>query len=111
MFCYLLSLSKKTNCHDHQCAAWVHTRNSLHVRSAAPIAQYKRLALMVTVVFSGNHNRDAQDFKLEDVMVEKRWFLQKKTAPPIEGGALLNRGKITRIAVIASFNCTIRYLS
>jgi hypothetical protein len=33
---------------------------------------------MVTVVFSGNHNRDAQDFKLEDVAVEKKWFLQKK---------------------------------
>jgi len=33
---------------------------------------------MVTVVFSGNHNRDAQDFKLEDVTVEKKWFLQKK---------------------------------
>ncbi|MEK6192918.1 MAG: hypothetical protein N2F24_01615 [Deltaproteobacteria bacterium] len=66
---------------------------------------------MVTVVFSGNHNRDAQDFKLEDVAVEKEWFLQKKTAPPIKGGALLNKGKITRLAAKASFNCTIRYLS
>ena len=66
---------------------------------------------MVTVVFSGNHNRDAQDFKLEDVTVEKKWFLQKKTAPPIEGGALLNEGKITHIAVIASYNCTIMFSS
>ena len=40
-------------------------------------------------------------------MVEKKWFLQKKTAPPIEGGALLNKGKITRVAAKASFICTI----
>jgi hypothetical protein len=36
---------------------------------------------------------------------------RKKTAPPIEGGALLNEGKITRIAIKASFNCTILFFS
>ena len=66
---------------------------------------------MVTVVISGNHNRDAQDFRLEDVTVEKKWFLQKKNAPPIKGEAQLNEGIITLIVAIASFYCTNRYLS
>ena len=65
---------------------------------------------MVAVGFYGNHNRDAQDFKLEDVTVEKKWFLQKKNAPPIKGGAQLNGDRITPITVIASFNCINRYL-
>lgn len=33
---------------------------------------------MVTVVFSGNHNRDAQDFKLEDVAVGKEMVPSEK---------------------------------
>ena len=53
-------------------------RNRHHIRNAVPKAQSKRPVLMVAVGFSGNHNRDAQDFKLEDVTVEKKWFLQKK---------------------------------
>ena len=59
-------------------------------------------AQMDAVVIAGNHKRDAQDFKLEDIRMKKKWFLQKKTAPPIEGGAQLNKGNITRNSVIAS---------
>jgi len=58
---------------------------------------------MNAVVFSGNHNGEAQDFRLEDIEMIKRWFLQKKTAPPTYGGALLNDRRITPIHGIASF--------
>jgi hypothetical protein len=67
-----------------------------------PMHHTKRPVLRDAVVFSGNHNRETQDFRLEDIKMIKKWFLQKKTAPPTYGGALLNEGIITPIGGIAS---------